>query len=182
MRFLPLAIGLSLSLGLLSTGCNEGDGSSSGTTAAPSTPSSDGGGSSADDSEVIATVNGVSITAEEFETTAARKTPENGDSLNADEKQEILDRLIAEKLLYKQALGKGLDKDPKVQKVMVNTLLREDVYANVRNSDFTDEELQKYFDDNKDEFVVPAKVQIKRVLIKVKDDRPDKKAKAMKGM
>lgn len=181
MRFLPLAIGLSLSLGLLSTGCNEGDGSSSGTTATASGPSDDGGSGNADDSEVIATVNGVSITADEFETAAARKTPENGKELSADEKQEVLDRLIAEKLLYKQALGKGLDKDPKVQKVMVNTLLREDVYANVRNSDFTDEELQAYFETNKDEFVVPEKVQIKRILIKVSDERSDDAASTEAG-
>lgn len=128
--------------------------------------------------EVLATVNGVQITVEEFEEAAGRKTPESGDALSDAEKQEVLDRLVAEKLLYKAALEQGLDKDPKVQKVMVNTLLREVVYSQVRNSDFTDEELQAYYEANKDEFVVPEKVQIKRILIKVKDDRPDADAKA----
>ncbi len=175
MRFiLPAAV---LSLGLLAA-CGEGD--SSGTSGeTTSASSSGGGGDAAAEGEVLATVNGVSITVEEFETAAARKTPENGDALSAEEKQEVLDRLVAEKLLYKQALTKGLDQDPKVQKVMVNTLLREDVYANVRNSDFTDEELQKYFEDNKDEFVVPEKVQIKRILVKVNDDRTDEEAAAL---
>jgi len=61
---------------------------------------------------------------------------------------------------------------------MVNTLLREEVYSSVRNSDFNDEELQAYYEAHKDEFVVPEKVQIKRILIKVDDDTDDAAAKA----
>ena len=94
-----------------------------------------------------------------------------------DEKKEVLDGLVEEKLLYAEALNKGLDKDPKVQKVMVNTLLREDVYSTVKNSDFTDEMLQAYYEEHKSEFVVPEKVQIKRILVKVTDVRPDADAK-----
>jgi parvulin-like peptidyl-prolyl isomerase len=135
--------------------------------------------SSADAGETLATVNGLTVGTTEFEAAAARKVPKSGETLSSEEKQEVLDRLVDEKLLYLAALDKGLDQDPKVQKVMINTLLREAVYSNVRNSDFTDEDLQKYFDENKDDFVVPAKVQIKRILIKIKDDRPAKKAKAL---
>jgi peptidyl-prolyl cis-trans isomerase C len=131
-----------------------------------------------DKGATLATVNGLEVGAKEFEAAASRKIPKAGASLSMDEKKEVLDRLVDEKLLYQAALKKGLDQDPKVQKVMVNTLLREAVYANVRNSDFTDEDLQKYFDDNKDDFVVPEKVQIKRILIKVSDDRSDADAKA----
>lgn len=158
--------------------CGDTSEAEGGPSTAPTTSGGDAGGGEAS-GEVLATVNGVSITVEEFESAAARKTPEEGSSLSEAEKQEVLDRLVAEKLLYKQALAKGLDKDPKVQKVMVNTLLREDVYANVRNSDFTDEELQAYFEANKDEFVVPEKVQIKRILVKVNDDRTDEEAAAL---
>jgi len=126
--------------------------------------------------EVIADVEGVPVGSDEFEQAAARKKPAEGDSLSMAEKKEVLDRLVDEKLLYKAALAKGLDKDPKVQKVMVNTLLRQEVYANVRNSDFTDEELQAYYEAHKDEFVVPEKVQIKRILIKVNKDREEGEA------
>ena len=161
---------------LLSTlvGCDQDNtsASSAGVTSSGGTPAKDAG-------ETLATVNGLTVGSTEFEAAAARKVPKKGETLSTDEKKEVLDRLVDEKLLYLAALDKGLDKDPKVQKVMINTLLREAVYANVRNSDFTDEELQKYFDDNKDDFVVPAKVQIKRILVKVKDGRADKKAKAV---
>ncbi len=131
-----------------------------------------------DRGETLATVDDLTVGSKEFEAAAARKIPAEGDQLSADEKKEVLDRLVDEKLLYKAALAQGLDKDPKVQKVMINSLLREAVYANVRNSDFSDEDLQAYFDKHLDEFVVPAKVQIQRILVKVKDDRPDPAAKA----
>lgn len=132
----------------------------------------------ADVGEVLATVNGVTVGSKEFLTAAERKAPANGEALSPEEKKEVLDSLVEEKLLYAQALKKGLDKDPKVQKVMVNTLLREEVYSTVKNSDFTDEMLQKYYDDHKSEFIVPEKVQIRRILVKVSEARTDDAAKA----
>lgn len=134
-------------------------------------------GSSADIGEKVGEVNGVPIGSKEFEQAAMRKAPASGDTLSADEKKEVMDGLVEEKLLYAAALKKGLDRDPKVQKVMVNTLLREEVYSTVKNSDFTDDVLQKYYEEHKSDFIVPEKVQIKRILIKVTDQRPDAQAK-----
>ena len=131
----------------------------------------------ADIGEVIATVNGVQIGAKEFQQAAARKTPASGDSLSLEEKKEVLQTLVEDKLLYAEAIRKGVDKDPKVQKVMVNTLVREDVFNQIKNSDFSDEVLQAYYDAHKDEFIVPEKVQIKRILIKTGPDRTDDQAK-----
>jgi peptidyl-prolyl cis-trans isomerase C len=150
------------------------DGADSGANDATVSP----GGSPADLGETLATVNGVVVGSKEFEQAAARKAPASGDALSAEEKKEVLDALVEEKLLYAEALRKGLDRDPKVQKVMVNTLLREDVYSTVKNGDFNDEMLQTYYEEHKSEFVVPEKVQIKRILIKVTDARPDDAAKA----
>lgn len=127
--------------------------------------------------EKIGSVNGVPIGSDEYKEAAARKKPAEGSALSDAERQEIIDRLVEEKLLYKAALAKGLDKDPKVQKVMVNTLLRDAVYNDVRSQDFTDEELQAYYEVHKDDFVVPEKVQIKRILIKT-ENRTDDEAKA----
>jgi parvulin-like peptidyl-prolyl isomerase len=169
-------------------GCNPGDTSSGASDA--SVEASDGGskakksktkvssGDAVEPVEVIATVGGVPITKSEFEQVAARKTPEDGKSLSAAEKQEVLDKLVEEKILYLKALDNGLDEDPKVQKVMVNTLLREEVYSKVRNSDFADDELRAYYEEHKDEFVVPEKVQIKRILIRTTDERPAPAARA----
>lgn len=166
-------IALLVSAVLGTAACDNG-----GTTAADGASTKATVANKADVGEVLATVNGLQVGAEDFKAAASRKVPSNGKALSTDEKGEVLDRLVDEKLLYLAALDQGLDQDPKVQKVMVNTLLREAVYAKVKNSDFTDEDLQKYFDEHKDEFVVPEKVQIKRILVKVSDERPDDAAKA----
>ncbi len=143
---------------------------------------SGGGGSEVianiSDKDVMATVDGFAITRKEFEQTAARKTPADGKTLSMEEKREVINKLIEEKILYLQALDKGLDRDPKVQRVMVNTLLREEVYSKVRNTDFSDEDLRAYYEETKSEFVVPEKVQVKRILIRITPDRDDGQAAA----
>ncbi len=163
--FRPFVLGLAL-MGLAA--CNN----DAATTGAANTPAA------ADVGETVATVNGVTIGSKEFEQAAARKAPKDGEKLSAEEKKEVIQELVDEKLLYAEALKKGLDKDPKVQKVMINSLLRDDVYSTVKNSEFTDEMLQKYYDEHKSEFIVPEKVQVKRILVKVSDTVPDGDAKA----
>lgn len=169
---------LVVSLFSLSIACNEEAPSTATSASEEAKPAATSTAAAVDVGEVLATVEGISVGSKEFEEMAARKQPAEGDALSMEEKTEVLDRLIDEKLLYKAALAKGLDRDPKVQKVMVNTLLREEVYSSVRNSDFKDEELQTYYEAHKDEFVVPEKVQIKRILIKTSAEVDDKAAKA----
>lgn len=155
---------------LLGVGCDGG--------AAPKDKPAAAAAPATDIGEVVATVNGVQIGSKEFEQAAARKTPASGDALSIEEKKEVLQTIIDEKLLYAEAIRKGVDKDPKVQKVVVNTLVREDVFNQIKNSDFSDEVLQAYYDAHKDEFIVPEKVQIKRILIKTGPDRTDDQAKS----
>lgn len=123
--------------------------------------------------EVVATVEGAPIGSEDFAKLAARQAPANGDALSLDERKEILDDLVVEELLYQKALAEGYDKDPKVKKVMINALIRTEIYDSVKNSDFSDAELEAYYNEHIEEFTVPAKVQIYNILIKVTEDRPD---------
>jgi len=150
--------------------------------AAPLTGSSDPLPTQAEKSEgtvqVLAKVNGQAITATLFQEAAARKRPADGTALSEDEKREVLDELIEDALLYQQAQERGFQDNPKVQKVMVSSLLREDVYGKVRSSDFGDEELNAYFDAHFEEFIVPAKAQLRRILIRVDKDRTEEAAQA----
>ncbi len=145
---------------------------------AGSTASSDGG-AAADhlktapaptlpDPEVIgatlAVVNGTPVGSKEFDALALRSKGRES-ALDAEARTEVMDRLVEEKLLYHAALAQGIDKDPKIQKMMVNTLLKQEVYASVRTSDISEEDLRGYFDAHLDDFVVPEKVQIKRIII-----------------
>lgn len=163
-----------LALGVLAFGCNGGKAEKKNTPAANKAAASQ-----EDIGEVLAVVNGFSIGSKEFEKSAARTAPKSGDTLSPEEKKEILDKLISDRLLYEESLKKNLDQDPKVQKVMINTLLREDVYSQVRNSDFSEEVLKAYYDAHTDDFIVPEKVQIKKILIKITADRPEAQAKAL---
>ena len=157
----------SVLLSIALAGCAGGE-----ATTAP--PAGEAGKGPAEDLGVeIAKVGDVSVYSKEFEAAAARKTPADGKALSPAERKEVLDKLIEEKALYLEARAKGVDKDPKVQKVMTNTLLRQEVYASVRNSDFTQDELRAYFDAHRDEFVVPEKMQLKRIFLKVDEKRSD---------
>ena len=128
--------------------------------------------------DVVATVNGAPIGSEDFALLATRKSPGKGSELSLDERKEVLDDLVTEELLYQKALQEGYDKDPKVKKVMVNALIRKEIYDSIKNSDFSDAELEAYYNEHIEEFTVPAKVQIYSILIKVTDDRSDEEAKA----
>ena len=90
-----------------------------------------------------------------------------------EERKEVIDRLVDEKLLYKAALRKV---STRTQGAEGSQPSRQEVYANVRNSDFSDEELQAYYESHKDDFVVPEKVQIKRILVKVGKERSEAEA------
>ena len=140
-------------------------------TTSSAAPASANADADAPEGEVLVQVGSMSITAAEFQAAAARKLPAVGDTLSLEEKQEVLDKLVADRLLYLNGLSLGVDKDPKVQKVVVNTLLRDIVYAEVSNEDFPEAVLRAYYDANKEDYVIQAKVQIRRILISEKVDR-----------
>ncbi|MCO4769213.1 MAG: peptidyl-prolyl cis-trans isomerase [Deltaproteobacteria bacterium] len=158
----PLGILLTAALALCACGGPASEGASGAkgslaTAPAPTLPNPEVIG------ETLGTVNGMPIGSNEFDQLASRR----GRDVAVDEagRQEILDRLVEEKLLYQEALRQGIDQDPKIQRMMVNTLLKQDVYSSVKTSDITDDALQAYFDEHKEEFVVPEKAQVKRILI-----------------
>ena len=127
--------------------------------------------------EVLGTVNGQAIGSSEFDQMAVRQVGRDG-SLGEQQRLDILVRLVDEKLLYQEALRRGIDRDPKLQKMMVNTLLKEAVYNSVHTGAITDDDLRRYFDEHKEDFVVAEKVQVKRILIKPDEAEDDAAAKA----
>ncbi len=126
---------------------------------------------------VIAKVDGHPIGVREFDLVAGRQAGPSG-KLSAEERDEILQRLVEEKLLYREAVARAIDMDPKIQKMMVNTLLKDEVYSSVRTSQIGEDELQAYFEEHASEFVVPAKINVKRILIKAADGESPEQAMA----
>ena len=173
---------LALPVLALFTACG-GSGEESTNASTSSTTSSSAASSSgnAGEGEVLVSVENVNITVAEFQAAAARKMPANGEKLSLDEKKEILDKLVADRLLYLNGLELGIDKDPKVQKVVVNTLLRDVVYSEVSNEDFPEDVLRTYYEANREDYVIQAKVQIRRILVVENEDRDAAAAKAEAG-
>ena len=136
------------------------------------------GSQDADASTVLAEVNGQPITLALFRQAAQRKRPANGTALSDEEKTEVLEKLIDDALLYQLARLRGLHESEKVQKVMVQALLREDVYGTIKSSDIDDASMEAYFSEHYEDFVVPAKAQIRRILIRVGKDRTEAAALA----
>jgi parvulin-like peptidyl-prolyl isomerase len=119
----------------------------------------------------LATVNGLPVGSLSFDALAQRKTPAGGSTFSAEEKASMLDEAIVDELLFQEAMRRGAFHDPKVKKILVNLLLREEVYDRVQNDDFADAQLQAFFDSHKEEFIVPEKVQIKRLFFQVSPER-----------
>lgn len=158
--------------GLVFSSCKNGEGTDS---------KSPNATAQQDIGEVLATVNGLSIGSkefdEEYQRSVPRKNPGDPEGDATADKKEVMDKLIANKLLYQEALRQGLDQDARIQKMMINSLLRKDVYGSIKSNDIKDEEAKAYFDTHQDEFIVPEKVQVRRILIKVDADTPDADAK-----
>ncbi|MCB9673590.1 MAG: peptidylprolyl isomerase [Alphaproteobacteria bacterium] len=172
MRNIPMFLLFTALLGACSGGSNgpgQGAGATKGITPV----------AKQDVGEVLARVGDSVVGSEEFKHEAARKTPASGAELSDEERLEVLDELVTEEVLFQEAMKKGLYQDSKVRKILVNLLLREEVYAGVKNDDFTEEELMAYYEDHKDEFIVPEKVQVKRIYIRTGPDRDDAAAKAL---
>lgn len=127
----------------------------------------------------VARVNGVGIPVQDYVDLATRKSPADGVALSTDEQMALVDDLIDEELLYREALRLGLDQDPKVRKVMINTLLRDRVYNQLSNADFTDADLLSYYNAHVNDFVVPEKVQIGTIFVAIGEQRTDAQAKAL---
>jgi hypothetical protein len=127
---------------------------------------------------IVARIGEGVISEDDFAAAAARTAP-SGPELTADERKEILDKLVTEEILFQEAAAKGLYRDPKVRKIMVNLLLREEVYDDVKSANISPEELQSYYEAHKDEFTVPEKIQIKRIFIRFGGDSGRREDEAM---
>lgn len=127
----------------------------------------------------LATVNKQPVGTVAADPLAARQAPSNGQAFSMDEKKALVGRANDDELLFQAAYEAGLYHDPKVHKILVNLLLRDRIYGQVRNEDFEDEALLAYFNEHQDRFVVPEKVQIKRILITGGDGRTAEQAEAL---
>jgi peptidyl-prolyl cis-trans isomerase C len=130
----------------------------------------------------VATGNGITITTDEFKARLDEQSPYiRARYTTLERKKEFLDNLIRFEVLAKEAERQGLDKDPEVQqtlrKIMVQKLVQRSFQDPGAMKELPDPELQKYYDDHKDEFNRPRKARVAAIVFNAPAGSPDRAKK-----
>jgi peptidyl-prolyl cis-trans isomerase C len=134
----------------------------------------------------VAQGDGVVVTVAEFKARLDEQSPFLRQRYqNLDRKKEFLDSLVKFEVLAHAAEKEGLQNDPDVQmtmkKAMVQKLVSKKFAEGDASKDISDAEVQKFYDEHKDDFVKPARVRVAGVLVGATDkDRAVKGAQAKK--
>lgn len=140
-----------------------------------------------DDSKVLVTINDDKITMAEFNK-ELDKIPMNMKMMVATEsgKKTFLDRLIIKKLLLKEAEKTNVEQDKEFQnrlaeireQLVIESLLKKKLTS---SADLTDENLQKYYDANKEKFRKEQEINTRHILLKSSDEAKQIKDKLAAG-
>jgi len=134
----------------------------------------------------VAQGDGVVVTAVEFKARLDEQSPFLRQRYqNLERKKEFLDSLVKFEVLAHAAEKEGLQNDPDVQmtmkKAMVQKLVSKKFAEGDASKDVSDADVQKFYDEHKDDFVKPARVRVAGVLVSATDkDRAQKGAQARK--
>ena len=121
---------------------------------------------------VLARVDDTEITASDLQEVLARysltpfvlarySTPEK--------KKELLESLIRYELMAREALRRGYDRDPDVQRIakkqMVAQFEKREITDKLRAEDVPPADVEKYYREHKPEFVRPEEVRVSQILV-----------------
>jgi peptidyl-prolyl cis-trans isomerase C len=130
----------------------------------------------------VASGGGITITADEFKARLDEQSPFiRARYTTLDRKKEFLDNLIRFEVLAKEAERQGLDKDPEVQltlrKIMVQKLVQRSFQDPGAQKELPEPELQKYYDEHRDEFNRPRKARLAAIVFNAPAGSPDRAKK-----
>lgn len=93
----------------------------------------------------------------------------------AKHKKEIVDDLIAEKLLYEEARRRKLHKDEEVRK-LINKAVKKILIAKLLESETTpkkpisDEDVELYYAQHKDQYLIPERIKASHILLSTEEE------------
>lgn len=126
--------------------------------------------------EVIAEVNGDTITTGDFQKELENLPPYLKPMADtAEGKKELLDTMVVRELILQQARKDGIDKGPEVaakleelkKRVVVEAFLKKKVEE---NASVSDEEMKKFYEENKEKFKTGAQVHASHILMKSEEE------------
>jgi peptidyl-prolyl cis-trans isomerase C len=140
-----------------------------------------------DDSKVLVTINNDKLTMTEFNK-ELDKIPMNMKMMVASEsgKKAYLDRLITKRLLLAEAQKASIEKDKEFEnklaeireQLIIESLLKKKLAA---GANITEEDLQKYYDKNKEKFRKDTEINTRHILVKSNEEAKQVKEKLQAG-
>lgn len=118
----------------------------------------------------LATIDDVTITVGEFQERINRQSPYiRARYTSLEQKKEFLDNLVRFEILAKEALRRGLDKDPDVvrtmKQVMIQKLMKSEFEDKLKPEDIDDAEMQAFFEAHKSDYNRPEEVRVSAVIL-----------------
>jgi peptidyl-prolyl cis-trans isomerase C len=129
------------------------------------------GGEKAEQGQAVARVGGKTITEGDMQARLEEMPPFMKQQLSTpDGRRRLLDALIEEEMVYKEAVASGLDKTEEFRKELDKTrreILIRDYYEKVIEAKATpsDAEVKQYYEANPAEFAVPAGVNVRHIMV-----------------
>jgi peptidyl-prolyl cis-trans isomerase C len=133
----------------------------------------------------VAQGEGVVVTVAEFQARLDEQSPFLRQRYQGlDRKKEFLDSLVKFEILASAAEKEGYQNDPDVQLTMKKAMVQKLVqkrFGDGDAKDISDADVQKFYDEHKDDFVKPARVRTSALLVAATEkDRAQKSAQAKK--
>lgn len=139
------------------------------------------------ENKVLAIVNGSEITEKDIQAGLLRFPQETQEYYKSEEgKKQFLDQMINFELIYNYALENDMKNDPdyiEQMKLIEKDLLIQIGVKNIMNDvDITEEEIQKYYEDNSEMFKSAESVSAKHILVDTLEQMQEIKAEITNGM
>jgi peptidyl-prolyl cis-trans isomerase C len=117
---------------------------------------------------VIAIIDGKNITMAMIDDKIS-KLPPYYKTYAAQHKAEVVNQLITEELLYKEAERRHIDRDPEAKdlikeaarKIIISKLLDAEV---TRSAPVSDDDISKYYEEKKDQYMIPEVIRASHIL------------------
>lgn len=123
---------------------------------------------------VYATVNGEDVTDQDIAVLMRAMQGAKFETLPADAKQKIVEQAVERKLLTKEAIKSGVEKDKeytdalkRIKEDLSLELWMKKIYNNVK---VDAKEVKEYYDKNADKFMQPATVKARHILVKSEEE------------
>lgn len=135
--------------------------------------------------QIVASIGNIRLTVGDFIERIANLPVKYRDFVRK-RKEEFLDEIVNDTLLYQEAVRKGLDKDKEVRKVveearkkiLIARLLKDQVDKGIEVSEA---DIQQYYKDHEDKFMTPEVMRVSHILVPTREEAERLSAELAKG-